>query len=260
MKIITANRRSLAFFHDISVAALSFWLALYLRVSGDFNILPLGAAFAASILFTATCGGVFWVYGLYRSVWAFASLRDLTKILNAVTLAVALFLAICFLTTRLEGVPRTVPFMAWFIMLAGLGGSRMVFRLLRERRLSALWLRSGAGRVNVLLIGAGDDADIFMRAISANPQAPYHVVGIIGENAKRVGRSIHGVDVLGTLEQIAEIVAKLREQNKAPSRLILTRSMTRFNNTVRLSLAVCLLARNSLMSAERILVPVSSLI
>ena len=56
-----------------------------------------------------------------------------------------------FLTTRLAGVPRTVPFIAWFILLAGLGGSRMAFRLLRERRLSALWERSGGGRVNVLV-------------------------------------------------------------------------------------------------------------
>ena len=232
MNLITANRRSLAFFHDVAVAALAFWLALYLRVGGDFSILPLDAAFAASLLFTSTCGIVFWANGLYRSVWAFASLRDLTKILHATTLAVAIFLALAFVTIRLEGVPRTVPFMAWFIMLAGLGGSRMLFRLLRERRLSALWLRSGAGRVNVLLIGAGDDADIFMRAISANPQAPYHVVGIVGENAKRTGRSIHGIDVLGSVDQLPEIVAKLREQNKAPSRLILTRAVTRFNNVL----------------------------
>lgn len=230
MNLIYSNRRLLAFSHDIAMAALSFWLALYLRVSGDFSILPVGSAFAASLLFTLTCGVVFWMHGLYRSIWAFASLRDLTEILRASTLAVAIFLAIAFVTTRLEGVPRTVPFMAWFIMLAGLGGSRMMFRLLRERRLSALWERSGGGRVNVLLVGAGDEADIFMRAVSANPQAAYHVVGIVGENAKRVGRTIHGVNVIGTVEQLPAIVTKLREQNQGPTRLILTRSVSRFNS------------------------------
>jgi O-antigen biosynthesis protein WbqV len=154
------------------------------------------------------------------------------EILRSSTIAVAIFLAIAFVTIRLEGVPRTVPFMAWFIMLAGLGGSRMLFRLSRERRLSALWERSGAGRVNVLLVGAGDEADIFMRAIGANPQSAYHVVGIVGENAKRVGRSIHGVDVIGSVDQLPAIVAKLREQMKAPSRLILTRAVSRFNNAL----------------------------
>ncbi|MGB9153072.1 MAG: nucleoside-diphosphate sugar epimerase/dehydratase [Alphaproteobacteria bacterium] len=232
MNLIYANRRLLAFLHDIAVAAISFWLALYLRVSGDFGMLDLGATFVASVLFTVTCGVVFWVNGLYRSIWAFASLRDLMEILRSATIAVAIFLAIAFVTTRLVGVPRTVPFMAWFIMLAGLGGSRMLFRLSRERRLSALWERSGAGRVNVLLVGAGDEADIFLRAVDANPQSAYHVVGIIGENAKRVGRSIHGIDVIGTVDQLPAIVAKLRDQMKAPTRLILTRAVSRFNNTL----------------------------
>jgi O-antigen biosynthesis protein WbqV len=232
MNIIYANRRLFAFLHDIAVAALSFWLALYLRVSGDFDQLPTNGAFEASLLFTFTCGVVFLANGIYRSIWAFTSLRDLTQIFRAATLAVAIFLAVAFVTTRLSGVPRTVPFMAWFIMMAGLGGSRVLFRLLRERRLSSLWERSGAGRVNVLLVGAGDEADIFMRAVSANPQAPYHVVGIIGENAKRVGRTIHGVDVIGTVDQLPSIVAKLRDQMKAPTRLILTRSVSRFNNSL----------------------------
>ena len=230
MKFVYANRRLLAFLHDAAVAAISFWLALYLRVSGDYSMLPLDDALQGLVLFTVTCGIVFWANGLYRSIWAFASLRDLLEILRSATIAVAIFLALAFVTTRLEGVPRTVPFMAWFIMLAGLGGSRMIFRLSRERRLSALWERSGAGRVNVLLVGAGDEADLFLRAVSVNPQAAYYVVGIIGENTKRVGRTIHGVDVIGTIDQLPAIVAKLREQMKAPSRLILTRAVSRFNS------------------------------
>ena len=232
MNLIYANRRLLAFLHDTAVAAIAFWLALSLRLSGDFGGQDVEAAVIASLLFTGTCGAVFLANGLYRSIWAFASLRDLMEILRSSTIAVAIFLAIAFLTTRLEGVPRTVPFMAWFIMLAGLGGARVIFRLSRERRLSVLWERSGAGRVNVLLVGAGDEADIFMRATSANPQSAYHVVGIIGENAKRVGRSIHGVDVVGTVDELPAIVAKLRDQMKAPSRLILTRAISRFNNVV----------------------------
>src|SRR6202012_3417667 len=129
---------------------------------------------------------------------------------------VAIFVILAFLTTRLEGVPRTVPFMAWFVMLAGLGGSRMAFRLLRERRLSAIWERSGGRRVNVLLVGAGDEADLFLRAVSSNPHSPYNVVGIIGENDKRVGRTIHTVSVVGTVEQLPQLIDKLRASGSAP--------------------------------------------
>jgi FlaA1/EpsC-like NDP-sugar epimerase len=226
------NRRTLAFFHDTGMAAAAFTLALYLRVGNDFGQIPASAAISAIVLFTATCAIVFWASGLYRSIWAFSSLRDLTEILRASTIAVAAFLGLAFLITRLAGVPRTVPFMAWFILLAGLGGSRMAFRLLRERRLSVLWERSGGGRVPVLLVGAGDEADLFLRAIGSNPQAPFHVVGIVGENGKRVGRTIHGVDVMGTIDELPQIVEKLRASHRAPSRIVLTRSITRFNGAL----------------------------
>lgn len=226
------NRRFLAFAHDTAMAAFAFILALYLRLGTDWSPLPAGDITASLLMFTLTCAGVFWISGLYRSIWAFASVRDLMEILRAVTIAVAAFVMLAFVITRLEGVPRTVPFIAWFILLAGLGGSRMVFRLLRERRLSALWERSGGGRVNVLLVGAGDEADLFMRAVSANPQSPFHVVGILGENDKRVGRSIHGVEVLGTAAELPALFLKLHARGKAPSRLVLTRAVTRFNGTL----------------------------
>ncbi len=229
MNFLSSNRRLLTFAHDLAMAAFAFWLALYLRVGNDFASLPADSLLAASLLFVLTCAVVFLSYGLHQSIWIFTSLRDLLVILKASTVAVAFFLAITFVVQRLEGVPRSVPFMAWFIMVAGLGGSRMGFRIWREKRLSVLWERSGGGRVNVLLVGAGDEADIFLRALNANPHAAYYVMGIIGENDHRVGHTIQGVKVIGTAADLAAIVADMREDMKAPSRLILTRAVSRFN-------------------------------
>jgi len=233
MRFSTTSRRQLAFAHDALMAAVAFFLALYLRLGDDLLIQMTPAQLVfATLLFTLTCAVVFFFCGLYRSVWAFASVRDLIEIARAVTIAVVAFVLVAFVVTRLDNMPRTTPFMTWFILLALLGGSRMGFRLLRERRLSALWERSGGGRVNVLLVGAGDEADLFIRAVSSNPQAPFHVVGVVGENEKRVGRSIHGVEVLGSIEKLPQIVDKLRSRGKGPSRLVLTRSVTRFNGAL----------------------------
>jgi len=233
MRFPRLSRRILAFAHDIFMAAAAFLLALYLRLGDDLlTQLPPAQLFLATLLFTLTCAVVFYVCKLYRSIWAFSSVRDLLGILRAVTIAVLAFVLVGFVVTRLNALPRTAPFMAWFILLALLGGSRMAFRILRERRLSALWDRSGGGRVNVLLIGAGDEADLFIRAVSANPQAPFNVVGVVGENAKRTGRSIHGVEVIGSVDQLPQLIEKLRARGKAPSRLILTRAVTRFNGAL----------------------------
>ncbi|HBM91278.1 MAG TPA: nucleotide sugar dehydratase [Rhodospirillaceae bacterium] len=224
------NRRWLAFTHDVSVALFSYVLALYLRLGDDLFTQPWNEILPAATLFTTTCAIVFFFSGLYRGIWAFASVKDLTQIFRAASIAVVAFVIATFLLTRLEDVPRTVPFISWFILLAGLGGSRMLLRILRERRLSVLWERSGGGRVNILIIGANDEADLFLRAISLNPQAPFNVVGIIGEDEKRVGRLFHGVSVLGTIDEIPAIVKTLREKDCAPGRLVVTRSMTRMNS------------------------------
>ena len=227
------GRRTYAFSHDVIVAFIAFTLALYLRLGDDFfTHAPLSVMFGNAVLFAATCASVFLVSGLYRGIWAFASVRDLTEILRASTIAVFFYALVGFIIGRLEGVPRTVPVIAWLLLMAGLGGSRMAFRLWRERRLSALWERSGGGRMNVLVVGAGDETDVFIRAVSSNPQAPYRIVGILDEDNKRVGRQINGISVLGTVAELQPIIEKLRAHDRAPSRLILTRSMTRMNDKV----------------------------
>ncbi|MDD2324447.1 MAG: nucleoside-diphosphate sugar epimerase/dehydratase [Alphaproteobacteria bacterium] len=223
------NRFGLALAHDIVMAALAYLLALYLRVGDDIVTTPVSLILAGGGLFTVTCTVVFLASGLYRGIWAFSSVSDLKRIFQAVSIAVVAFTMVAFFVMRLEGVPRTLPVIVWFILLAFLGGSRLFLRLLRERRLSALWEKSGGGRVNVLLVGAGDEADLFIRAVASNPQAPFRIVGIIGENDKRVGRNVHSIKVLGTVAELADIIEKLREKNMAPSRLVITRSTTRMN-------------------------------
>ncbi len=226
------SRRWLAFSHDVVMAAATFALALYLRLGDEITQMPADVLMASTGLFTLTCAVVFFASGLYRGIWAFASLRDLLQIFRAVSLSIAVFTVAAFMFSRLEGVPRSVPFITWFILLAGLGGPRMAFRLFRERRLSALWERSGGGRVNVMIVGDGDEADLFIRAVNSNPQAPFHIVGVIGKDKRRAGRRIHGVEVLGSLDELAAIVDKLREQDRAPSRLILTRAVARLNSAM----------------------------
>ena len=224
MHLPRLSRPWLCFAHDTLMAAVAFLLALYLRLGDDmFRYVTPGQTLRAALLFAVTCAAIFLASRLYRGVWQFTSLRDLLHILRAVSIAVVAFVVVGFFIMRLEGVPRTVPFMAWFILLALLGGPRMGVRLWRERRLGGLWKRSGEGRVNVLLIGAGDEADLFIRAINANPEAPFRVIGVIGDNDKRVGRAIHGAEVLGTIAQLPAIIEKLRHHGRAPSRLVLTR-------------------------------------
>ncbi|MGB4102128.1 MAG: nucleoside-diphosphate sugar epimerase/dehydratase [Alphaproteobacteria bacterium] len=215
-------KTTLAFAHDLLAAALAFLLGMFLRHGEAIRSLPAEHILGNTLLFTAISGIVFLLSGLYRGIWAYASVRDLWAILRGVSLAVLVFLPVSFLMTRLADIPRTTPVIVWLILLAFLCGSRMFYRLIREGRLNASWAQAGEGQSPVLLYGAGDAADLFIRALASNPHAPYRVIGVIAENDRRVGRELHGVKVLGTIEQLPQLMTQWRARDQAPSRLILT--------------------------------------
>ena len=172
-------------------------------------------------LFTAVAAIVFRYMKMYRGVWRYASLNDLVNITKSASLVILIFLVLLFMTTRLENLPRSLPFINWFVLIALLGGSRFIYRLFKDRRLEFKLERNTFQRVPVLLVGAGDSAELFIRSLSRS-DANYRVSGIVSGTEARVGRDIHGVEILGTIEQIPEVVNDLSKLGPPPQRLIIT--------------------------------------
>jgi FlaA1/EpsC-like NDP-sugar epimerase len=61
---------------------------------------------------------------------------------------------------------------------------------------------------NILIIGAGAAGEKILREIFDNNQLHYKVVGFIDDDPQKIGRSIHGVTVLGNLGGITSILEK----------------------------------------------------
>jgi FlaA1/EpsC-like NDP-sugar epimerase len=213
----------IVFAHDIVMAALSFVLSVYLRLDIWIVEYYSDTWLTATVLFTAIAAVVFWSSGLYRGVWRYASLNDLWAITRAVSLAVIFFAFAMFIWVRLEPLPRSVLVIEWFVLIALLGGPRFFYRLLKDRRFGHERETNGRERIPVLLAGAGDGAELFIRALRQSPDSNYRVVGILSENTGRIGREIHGVQVIDTLENLKASVAKLKRQGNEPQRLILTK-------------------------------------
>ena len=118
------------------MAALSFVLALYLRVGDDMlRLLEPKLILLYGVTFTLIAGAVFLVTGLYRGIWRYASLPDLFNITRAVSLTVLVFLPVMFVLTRLEALPRSTLLIDWFVLIALLGGPRLAYRLFKDRGL-----------------------------------------------------------------------------------------------------------------------------
>lgn len=221
--VFRIKRTRIAYVHDVIMAAASFVLALYLRLGGDLftvagSYLVLGAA-----LFAAVAASVFLFLDLYRGIWRYASLDDMINIVKASTLTILIFLPLLFLITRLDSLPRSTLFINWLVLMALLGGPRIVYRIIKDRSVQAVLARDGKRRIPVLLVGAGDAAELFLRSIARAPDGNYRAVGIIDDKGSRIGRVIHGVPVMGGLADLPAVVETLSKQGRRPQRLVITK-------------------------------------
>src|SRR5689334_9005523 len=173
------------------MAALSFALALYLRLGADMLGDEPWLTVLYGVAFTASAAVVFLLTGLYRGIWRYASLPDLFNIARAVTITVAIFVPVMFVLTRLEALPRSTVLIDWFVLIALLGAPRLAYRLFKDRGLDHIFERAKHPSVPVLLISAKDGADTFIREMMRDPRAVYRVVGVLADTPSRVGREIY---------------------------------------------------------------------
>jgi len=102
--------RTAAFTHDLLTIPVAWFAAYWLR----FNLDQVPPDFMAGALRSLPWvlliqGSVYWLFGLYRGVWRFASLPDLVRITKAVLAGTALLVVTLFIVNRTAQVPRSVP-------------------------------------------------------------------------------------------------------------------------------------------------------
>lgn len=213
------SRSTIAASHDIAMAALSFPLALYLRLGSRFIEYSQGYLVWAEGLFIAVFTVVALGMRLQRGVWRYVSIRELMQIVRVATVSIIVFYLALFLALRLEGIPRSVPLIHLMLLGGMLSSGRLFYRAWRDR--------AGGGRMNpsavpVLLVGYKQNAEQFVRDLQRTPDALYRVVGLIDDDTASHGRSLHGVRILGGMAAMREIVSKLEAQDNRPQRVILS--------------------------------------
>lgn len=212
------HRVLLVALHDILMAAISLPLAIWLRFwIVDVEWSP-EEAWTSILVFVVVAAVVFRYAGLYRGIWHFASLRDMTAILRAAALSILIFLSLQFLFTRMQDFPRSALVMQFIILAALLAGPRLLYRSWKDGSLVAGLRRGEDKRVPVLLLGSGLEAETFIREMERSGQ--YRVVGILDDSVGRFGRDLRGIRVLGGVNDLGGILEGLRELDR-PRRIII---------------------------------------
>ena len=195
--------RTAAFTHDLLMIPTAWLLAYWLRFNLD-RIPPefLTGAWQSLPWVVVIQGGVFWLFGLYRGVWRFASLPDLVRIVQAALAGTTLVVVALFIVNRTELIPRSVPVLYLGLQLILLAGPRLLYRWLKDHRLNL-----SAGK-RVLIVGAGRAGEMLARDMLRDPRHAYFPAGFVDDKPRRQGGEVHGVPVLGPTEAIPEIAAR----------------------------------------------------
>jgi len=159
---------------------------------------------------------VYYLFGLYRRYWVYASVRELSLIFVATATAsvvVALFVLLLCPVSGLPGsFPRLVPPIDWLLSLFSVGGLRLSVRLLAEMGQRGSKADRLAGIHRVVVVGAGDAGTMVVREILRNPQLSLRPVAFVDDDKEKLKKDIHGVRVAGTLSQLASVVERTRAQ------------------------------------------------
>ncbi len=193
--------------HDLAAAALAWTLAYWLRFNfdiPDFYFLGMVHNLAWVVPLHA---GVFVALAVHQGMWRYVSVKDLQRIVLAVALAAALVGAGVFML-QLGDVPRSVLILQPLLLVMAMGGTRFAYRAWREHQLY--------GRIHlegepVLILGAGDAAVMLLRELKRSEE--WRVIGLLDDEAGKRGRSIDGVPVLGGLDEVAALAARLQVNN-----------------------------------------------
>ncbi len=225
------RRSELALLHDILISGAAFLSALWTAGVG-WRDLSSPYLWAGLPLFVFGCAISFRAFGLYRGVWRYASMLDLLAVGMAATVAVAIFVPIMLLIGPLQGLPVAFLVNAWFTLIVFLGAPRFIYRYFKDRRALGQKGIDAPEPEPVLLIGAGDAAEQFIRAVTGSPDPHYQILGLLDEKGRRVGRVIHGIPILGSINDLRSVVARISERGPQPKQLILTKGRDKIDAVV----------------------------
>ena len=195
------------FLLDLVLLAMTPTLALVMRVDSAFaSYQPTLIHFTVLALTIKLT--IFFVFGLYRRYWRYASVDELVSIILAVGSA-SLIIAGLFFGAGILGIdtgrslPRSVPFIDGLLTLMVVGGSRFSVRIAaHKRRRNERQQNSKA----VLIVGAGDAGSMIVREMLSSRHINIDPIGFVDDDPSKQKKSIYGIPVLGTRKDIPRLV------------------------------------------------------
>ncbi|NYJ14047.1 FlaA1/EpsC-like NDP-sugar epimerase [Rhizobium leguminosarum] len=181
-------KRALALLVDSSFCILTIWLAYCFRLN-EWTVLT-GVQWLPVFVSLCMALPIFIVMGMYRAIFRYANLAAFITVLKAIAIYGFAFMTI-FTALSVPGVPRTVGILQPFLLLIGIGLSRLGIRY---------WLGDAYQRIlhknmlaKVLIYGAGKAGRQLAAALTNS--AELNVVGYLDDDPRLKGGVMGGLPI-----------------------------------------------------------------
>ena len=205
-------RRALLVALDGAIVAFSFYFALLLRADGAVEaswwphnraLLYANLPWIVAVYLLSFLAG-----RLYTILWKYAGERDLIRLAGMIAVPTGIVYLVnrCFIHGVLFNSANA---MAAVLILLLIGGSRLAWRLFLNHPLGER-LRGNASKDPnrpVMIVGAGEAGAWAINVCKTNTSYG-HVILAVDDDPNKLGQTIHGVPVRGTLEEIPDLCTR----------------------------------------------------
>ena len=199
---------ALLLLYDLIVVNVSYLLALYFRFDCVYSAIPkeyLEPCFRFLPIYSVACLVVFLLMRLYHSIWRFASINELMRVLAAAVItSVIHIVGISLMYGRMPISYFIIGFGLQFAAMIGIRFSYRFILLERSRK------RTAGNRKRVMLVGAGNAGQMILQNVMKDANSGLRVCCIIDDNPNKWHRSIAGVPVVGGRDTVMANVKKYR--------------------------------------------------
>lgn len=217
-------RNLLIAIHDALATTFAVIASFYLRfeTEGLLDRLPLLLRILPYFVLLSVV--VCYIFRLTTTKWRFISLPDLFNIVKTSTvLALALLvLDYIFIAPNVYGTfffGKTTIIIYWFLQIFAFGGARLAYRYFRYTR--TLNQVRGLDATPTVLVGRAADAEVLLRGIESGAVKRMWPVGVLSPSVSDRGQSIRGIPVLGSVDDLADVVDDFSRRERPIERLVM---------------------------------------
>lgn len=182
-------KQIIAISSDISICIISLWIALFLRLE-KFVILE-GPILKAAIISVAIAIPVFYLSGLYRTIFRYSGKSTIVSILIAHILFALIYFSFIAIY-RIEGVPRSIGILQPIVLFFLISSSRLSVRFLLTGNFFNMISNKNISQT--LVYGAGTAGREIVSALD-NSGKMMEVVGFLDDNKNLQGQIILGKSI-----------------------------------------------------------------